>query len=87
MLLLVTETEAAFTYCHYIFTVFRLLTDFVCLYDYEFCLSLCKIVRTSVILLLPLSTSMTFRYKLLSFVCTWMIIFSFIFNVVILDLT
>jgi hypothetical protein len=30
------------------------LTDFVCLYNYEFGLSLCKIVRSSVILLLPL---------------------------------
>jgi len=29
--------------------------DFVCLYNYEFWLSLCKIVRSSVILLLPLS--------------------------------
>jgi hypothetical protein len=28
-----------------VFTVFRLLTDFVCLYNYEFWLSLCKIVR------------------------------------------
>jgi hypothetical protein len=37
-----------------VFTVFRLLTDFVCLYTYEFSLSLCKIVRSSVILLLPL---------------------------------
>ena len=36
------------------FTVFRLLTDFVCLYNYEFWLSLCRIVRSSVILLLPL---------------------------------
>jgi hypothetical protein len=51
-------------YCLYIvirrvitvFTVFRLLTDFVCLYNYEFGLSLCKIVRSSVILLLPLYT-------------------------------
>jgi hypothetical protein len=32
------------------------LTDFVCLYTYEFLLSLWKIVRSSVILLLPLST-------------------------------
>ena len=39
-----------------VFTVFRLLTDFVCLYNYEFGLSLCKIVRSSVILLLPLLT-------------------------------
>jgi hypothetical protein len=39
---------------HYVFTVFRLLTDFVCLYTYEFWLSLYKIVRSSVILLLPL---------------------------------
>jgi hypothetical protein len=37
-----------------VFTVFRLLTDFVCLYAYEFWLSLWKIVRSSVILLLPL---------------------------------
>jgi hypothetical protein len=37
-----------------VFTVFRLLTDFVCLYNYDFWLSLCKIVRSSVILLLPL---------------------------------
>jgi hypothetical protein len=36
------------------FTAFRLLTDFVCLYNYEFWLSLYKIVRSSVILLLPL---------------------------------
>ena len=35
------------------FSVFRLLTDFVCLYNYEFWLSLCKIVRSSVIFLLP----------------------------------
>ena len=39
-----------------VFTVFRLLTDFVGLYNYEFWLSLCKIVRSSVILLLPLFT-------------------------------
>jgi hypothetical protein len=37
-----------------VFTVFRLLTDFVCLYTYEFWLSLWKIVRSSIILLLPL---------------------------------
>jgi hypothetical protein len=42
-----------------VFTVFRLLTDFVCLYNYEFWLSLCKIVRNSVILLLPLFTLYT----------------------------
>jgi hypothetical protein len=36
------------------FSVFWLLTDFVCLYTYEFWLSLCKIVRCLVILLLPL---------------------------------
>ena len=39
---------------HYGFHSFPLLTDFVCLYGYEFGLSLCKIVRSSVILLLPL---------------------------------
>ena len=37
-----------------VFTVFRMLTDFVCLYTYEFLFSHCKIVRSSVILLLPL---------------------------------
>jgi hypothetical protein len=31
-----------------------MFTDFVCLYNYEFWLSLCKIVRSSVILLLTL---------------------------------
>ena len=40
-----------------VFTVFRFLTDFFCLYNYEFWLSLCKIVRSSVILLLPLFVS------------------------------
>jgi hypothetical protein len=34
-----------------------LLTDFVCLYTYEFQLSLWKIVRSSVILILPLFIS------------------------------
>jgi hypothetical protein len=38
----------------FFFTVFRLLTDFVCLYNYEFWVSLSKIVRSWVILLLPL---------------------------------
>ena len=42
---------------HYVFTVFRFLTEFVCLYTYEFWISLWKIVRSSVILLLPLITS------------------------------
>jgi hypothetical protein len=37
-----------------VFPVFRLLTDFVCLFTYKFWLSLWKIVRSSVILLLPL---------------------------------
>jgi hypothetical protein len=45
------------------FSVFRLLTDFVCLYNYEFWLSLCKIVRSSVILLLPLFTVKHARAK------------------------
>jgi hypothetical protein len=39
---------------YYGFHSFRLLTDFVCLHNYEFWLSLYKIVRSSVILLLPL---------------------------------
>ena len=42
-----------------VFTVFRLLTDFVCLYTCEVWLSLCKIVRNSVILLLPLFKTTT----------------------------
>ena len=47
-----------------VFTVFRLLTDFVCLYNYEFWLSLCKIVRSSLILLLPLFTMRRFFFYL-----------------------
>ena len=35
--------------------------DFVCLYTYEFWLSFCKIVRSSVILLLPLWERWTIR--------------------------
>ena len=58
-----------------VFTVFRLLTDFVCLYNYEFWLSLCKIVRSSVILLLPLSTIFLFDYGNISRV--W---YSLVFN-------
>ena len=50
-----------------VFTVFRLLTDFVCLYNYEFGLSLCKIVRSSVILLLPLFNVSIFRWSLCHF--------------------
>jgi hypothetical protein len=37
-----------------VFPIFRLLTDFVCVLTYEFCLSLWKIARCSVVLLLPL---------------------------------
>jgi hypothetical protein len=43
--------------------LFRLLTDFVCLYNYEFWLSLCKIVRSSVILLLPLFHWLVWRHR------------------------
>jgi hypothetical protein len=43
------------------FTVFRLLTEFVCFYSYEFWLSLWKIVRSSVILLLPLFNTVTMQ--------------------------
>ena len=49
------ELDDVTSYVITVFTVFRLLTDFVCLYNYEFWLSLYKIVRSSVILLLPLS--------------------------------
>ena len=41
-----------------VFPVFRLLTDFVCLFTYEFCLSLWKIVRCSGNLLLHLFTQL-----------------------------
>jgi hypothetical protein len=41
------------------------LTDFVCLYNYEFGLSLCKIVRSSVILLLPLFVQILLIYNLI----------------------
>ena len=50
------------------FTVFRLLTDFVCLYTYEFWLSLCKIVRSSVILLLP---SLAIVLSVFSYLFLW----------------
>jgi hypothetical protein len=41
---------------HYGVHSFPVVDWFVCLYTYEFWLSLCKIVRSSVILLLPLFT-------------------------------
>ena len=65
---------------HYVFTVFRLLTDFVCLYNYEFWLSLCKIVRSSVILLLPL----LFAWFILCFFYVWFVMFLFAFCFVLL---
>jgi hypothetical protein len=40
---------------------FILNIDFVCLYTYEFLLSLCKIARSSVILLLPLFMCIDFE--------------------------
>jgi hypothetical protein len=40
------------------------LTDFVCLYNYEFGLSLFKIVRSSVILLLPLLSQKVPKFEL-----------------------
>ena len=45
---------------------FRLLTDFVCLLTYEFCLFLWKIARCWVILLLPLIAKKDFG-QILSF--------------------
>jgi hypothetical protein len=44
---------------HYGFHSFPVVTDFVCLYTYEFRLSLWKIVRSLVILLLPLCSKLT----------------------------
>ena len=55
---------SGFTKVITVFTVFRLLTDFVCLYTYEFRLSLCKIVRSLVILLLPLSNPQIIKYTI-----------------------
>jgi hypothetical protein len=52
-----------------VFKVFRLLTDFVCLYTYEFWLSLCKIVRSSVILLLPLWCILQTSIQGIDFIC------------------
>jgi hypothetical protein len=60
-----------------VFTIFRLLTDFVCLYNYEFWLSLCKIVRSSVILLLPFFKFCSNQYNMMQvlfcFHCNWLI--------------
>jgi hypothetical protein len=54
LLLASKKFQQYFSWVITVFTVFRLLNDFVCLYNYEFGLSLCKIVRSTVILLLPL---------------------------------
>ena len=66
---------------HYVFTVFRFLTDFVCSYTYEFWLSLCKIARSSVILLLPLfsiqRTVFRARFRIWSFFVWPVFCFSF----------
>jgi hypothetical protein len=43
------------------------LTDFVCLYNYKFLLSLCKIARSSVILLLPLPDYVTRQLRTIFF--------------------
>ena len=55
----ITYAEKEIRYIQYgsLLLFHLLLTDFVCLYNYEFGLSLCKIVRSSVILLLPLFIS------------------------------
>jgi hypothetical protein len=51
---------------------FRLLTDFVCLYTYEFWLSLCKIARSSVILLLPLIKFLSWlKYRISTSIIIW----------------
>jgi hypothetical protein len=59
-----------------VFTVFRLLTDFVCLYTYELWFSLCKIVRSWVILLLPLFNG----YTIALFIFMLLFIFVFLFK-------
>ena len=71
---------------HYGFHSFRLLTDFVCLYNYEFWLSLCKIVQSSIILLLPLFSFLSWAFcsaSLVSwscFLCTQYCQFFWIFH-------
>ena len=66
-----------FCFCIHIsaLIIFRWLTDFVCLYTYFFLLSLWKIVRSSIILLLPLFdiTFYLFRYfgLLANIVCVY----------------
>ena len=50
-----------------VFPVFRLLNDFFCLLTYEFCLSIWKIARCSVILLLPLFTEHEKRPRHMTF--------------------
>ena len=58
------------------FSVFRLLTDFVCLYTYEFWLSFWKTVRSPVILILPLYTACfagkQWNTNLIAFVLIWL---------------
>ena len=67
---------------HYGFHSFRLLADFVCLYSYEFWLSLCKIVPSSVILLLPLFTiQRTFFHNFLLYFPNLFTIFFYIFPI------
>ena len=72
---------------HYGFhSFFRLLTDFVCLYTYEFWLSLCKIVRSSVILLLSLfknlpssiSRDKEFRFQMKRYICYYIIMMTYL---------
>ena len=52
---------------HYGFHSFPVVGWFVCLYTYEFWLSLCKIVRSLVIVLLSLFVSMDLIYENLTF--------------------
>ena len=51
--------------------VCRLLTDFVSLLIYELCLSLWKIARCSVILLLPLFDDIYMLLKIVNFLSIW----------------
>jgi len=61
-------------YCIAVFPVFRLFTDFVCLLIYEFCLSLWKIARCLVILLLPLFAEIVSSWQSTNQACNFSII-------------
>jgi hypothetical protein len=66
LVLYVCFVDRCLSFCTFSFghcVVCSFLTDFVCLYTYEFWPSLCKIARSSVILLLPLIILLRYTYS------------------------